>query len=254
MIHEERRVEILREHFTECLAHFARAFNEKFLPRKRGRMLATKPVKDFCGVTGNTVRRWFSEENSKLPIGTAYVKLCCYLDLHGYRIIEFEGLPKAVRNFSEVIGFGILSAEEAITKAGFTQTSEFFSVFRQERGLSSDKEGKMWQIWKTHRDELEAKKQEAFKKFRLTLFEDAHISRQINESISKIAESSGVSTCRSASLSIMRGLSILLDKGIFDGLSQEEIDSIEHDDAMCIAKLSSQLSVLSINFVRGRKG
>ena len=95
MINEtERTPEVFREHFEECLRHFANRFNAKHPPGKKGLPRIRKPIADFCGVGDSAVQAWLSEDQGKSPVGEAEVRLKCFLDLNGYRIIELERLPR----------------------------------------------------------------------------------------------------------------------------------------------------------------
>jgi hypothetical protein len=122
------RHEIFRDHFEECIAHLARRLNEKMPQRTRGLFEARKPIAEFCGVNDSAVVRWLSETSPGHPIGNLELKLKCLLDINGYRIIEFERLPTALRNFAELIGFGIVTAESASKIVGYTQVSSLYDM------------------------------------------------------------------------------------------------------------------------------
>ena len=251
----EERQEIFRDHFEECLTHFAKLFNSKFPSRKRGRMIHAKPLIEFCGVTEDTAQRWLSVSGlNGSPVGEVLIRLTCYLDLHGYRIIEFERLPKVVRNFMELIGFGVLSADKATQLLDYHQNSEIYSVFRDEKNLGKDKENKMWEVWKSRRKELENKKGEVFKSSRLEFISKQGASTQIEQQVLAMSEPAGsVSSRRSATLYIMRGLLTLLDEGLFNNLSESEMEDLDPADFRCIGELSVRFSTISSKLMRVKK-
>ena len=136
--HVEERLEIFRGHFVECFGHFTRLFCAKYPSGVRGRNQAMRPISEFCGVKNPTVQRWLKGGNAVI-IGVAKIKLICFLDLLGYRIIEFERLPRVVRSFSELVGFSILSSENAIRQLDYSQGSEIYSLFSGNKGMSKEK-------------------------------------------------------------------------------------------------------------------
>ena len=142
----EEQEEVLRGHFAECLAHFSEWFNRKCPTRSRGRSEHLRPLVDFCGVILGTAQRWI-DNPEMIPKGESLIKLTCYLDLHGYKVIEFERLHKVLRNIAEVIGFGVLSAEQVGDIVGY-KVSTLYEVFRGDQSLTRDKESRMYELWK----------------------------------------------------------------------------------------------------------
>ena len=95
MITEEKdRVpEVFRGHLVECLAHFGEALGRLAPKFSKRTVEVRRPMAQFCGVGDQAVGRWLSER-VVCPIGELMFKATCFLDLLGYRIIEFENLPK----------------------------------------------------------------------------------------------------------------------------------------------------------------
>ncbi len=249
----EERLEVFREHLKECVEHFGRLFNSRFPHGKRGRIKALKPLADFCGVTPETTQKLLDGLGS-LPVGEVLIKLLCYLDLHGYRIIEFERLPRVLRNFAELIGFSVLSAEEALKCLGYHQASEIYVLLRGNRGLTKDKEEKMWSAWKLKREELESNKKHAFNKSRLNFIFESPALQQIEQRVPVISEPTGsVASRRFATLCIMRGLLTLLHEGLFKDLSESEVEELDQADIFRIGELSVHFSTISSKLMRMKK-
>lgn len=249
---EQRQEEVFRDHFAECLVHFGKWFNDKSPSRRRGRSETLRPIMEFCGVTLGTVQRWVDEEGF-IPKGESLIKLMCYLDLHGYRIIEFERMPKVLRNLAELIGFSLISAEEAASHTGYT-VSSLYEVLRGDAGSTKDKESKMFELWKEKKGELETRKHEASKSALLKILFKQPASRQIEQRTLTLLQSTGsISSRQMATLAIMRGLLGLLDEGLFSNLSSLELAGFENDDRVRILQLSTHFSVLSSKLIQTEK-
>lgn len=254
----EERQEVFRGHFEECLDHFSDRVNSK-IPRASKRARQTrKPIEVFCGVGPEAVADWLSNRK-RYPVGESLIKLTCYLDMHGYRIIEFERLGKnsqAMRGFAELIGFGILPAKTAAELIGYQKHSSLYEVFRLKDGygLSKQKEELMWQIWKERKDELERKKKEAFETYRLKfLFEPVPIPilmRGGEQTVVNPDTASKLASKRQAVIYITRGLLELLKEELFDNLSESDRADIENADVLRILQLSSLLGNLSSKLIR----
>ena len=237
-------MEILREHFEECFRHLCMRFNSKVPPGMRGRIGAMKPFMDFCSVTRQTVSRWL-DKDEPLPRGEILVKMTCFLDLNGYKVIEFERMPRVTRRFAELIGFGILSPKQATELVQYKSVSNLYNAIWGKEGLSKTKETTMWAIWKEKKDELESKKKEALEKYRLEfLSESAQTGQTIIESLVPPALKSLSSGC-SATMFLMQGLLVLLDDGVLGTLSEQEIATLKQSGANTILRLSAHLSTIS---------
>lgn len=249
--------EVFRDHLEECLEHFRKWFNSKMPKGTRGRHEAMKPLVDFCGVGQQTAQCWLDNDlESPLPRGDTLFKLMCYLDLHGYKVIEFERMPKVLRNFAELIGFGVLSPQQAFELVGYCDTSSLYQVLYEKEGVGKQKKERMLTIWKERRDQLEAKKREAFKSRRLKiLFKSAPKTNQIEQQISVISEPApNYISLRSATLNIFGGVLTLLDEGLFEELSPGELENLKNTHSNTILQLSAYLSALSSKLITIEKG
>ncbi len=167
MRNQERVSEVYRGHLSECFRHFGRLFRSKVRTRSRGRTNLAKPMVDFFQASAQTVLRWLDDEFSALPRGEAGLKLLCYLDLHGYRVIELEHMDIPLRYLTELIGFSVISGKEAAKLLGYHDAQQIYAVVAGTDGVSAEKKDHMYEIWKDKKDLLDTKKQQAFEKSRL---------------------------------------------------------------------------------------
>ena len=224
---EAERPEVFRGHFEECLSHFSRAFLTKHPKNSKGAHKAKMPIADFCGVIPDTVTRWL--DGLSPLIGSNWVKMVCLFDLIGYRVIELERMPKAQRGVFELIGFGVLSAEEVARISGYSKSPQLYMVFRGELGAPEKKKDIMWETWKQHREKLDAKKQALSRTFASTA------------KIAGIEEISSASASRhSAMVSILEGLLDLLE----ERLSENPLGADLKDFQKSIAAFSDRLGRL----------
>ena len=172
-----------------------------------------------------------------LPDGEHFIKLMCYLDAVGYKVIELERMPKARRNFLELIGFSILSIEQAAELLGYASVSTLFQVLRGNQGASEDKDQKMWNAWKEKREELERSKEKARELY--CLGDETEISQKA-ESV-KPSRQQALPVRHSAIISIMEGLLALLE--------DKPLAKLSKDDLAVVLRLSARLSALSSQLI-----
>lgn len=252
---ESERQEVFRDHLEECLRHFGKWFNSKKPPRSHGRVEAMKPLMDFCGVSRQTAQNWL-DDLEVTPKGVTQIKMLCYLDLHGYRVIELERMPRVVRNFAELIGFGILSAQKAAELVQYKNVADMYATLRGRSGIGKDKEDRMWTAWKENKDALEHKKKEAFERDRLEILFETTPAPKSLEQQRQPSESfaSYPNVDRAAAIAIMSGILMLFDRGLFNDLSPSDIESIRRNGGSAILQLSANMSQLSSKLMTTDKG
>lgn len=157
--------EVFRGHLDECLEFLGNMFVANIPKGSWGAAQARKPIADFCGVSKNTVREWL--RHTSLPIGKQLVKLMCWLDMTGYRVIELENMPRIQRNFLELIGFGLISDKQATELLGYTSVSRVYEVLRGNCNASPEKRAVMLHECSNRKEELEQKKESAREQYRL---------------------------------------------------------------------------------------
>lgn len=240
----EDKQEVFRGHFEECIKHFGISLASRAPKWSRGAAQAKKPVADFCGVTMNSVTRWLHGTGS-FPVGEPYIKLMCYLDMMGYRLIELERMPKVRRNFTELVGFGLLSSEQAAELLGYSNTSTLYQVLQGHYGASEDKEQKMWDVWKARKEKLALKKEKLQELYRLDI--SLRICSKVEEPKPAMLPSR-----QTAVVNIMEGLLLLLEEG---SLSESNFADLQRS-ADTILRLSVHLSDLSSRLIMSeqRKG
>jgi hypothetical protein len=211
------------------------------------------PITNFCGVGDKTVRGWFDPKGI-IPVGETLLRLYCFLDLIGYRVIEFERMPKVQRNFAELIGFRLFTAEQAFGLLGYTQTSSLFQMLQGEVGASEEKEQRMWEIWKSKREELDARKKaaDAYPLSPSSQTSPADKKEEV-DAIAPTPKShadkmSRMDTNRKAAMSMMDGLLSLLDEGVFDAISPQQLDDLTSNSKVVLG-LSVHLNDLSSRII-----
>lgn len=238
----EEGPEVFRGHLEECFGHLGRSIASQAPRGARGAAQAKKPVADFCGVTTASVTRWMYGSRG-LPAGEVLIKLMCYLDLVGYRVIELERMPKVRRNFAELIGFSLLSGKEAAALLGYATTSILYKALKGARGTSDAKEQKMLEMWKEKKEGLEQCREQAQKQY----LPDASPPTRPPADKRPAATERGAKAPahrKTAAVSIMKGLLDLLEEKPVDELSASELVSFR-SDADTILRLSAHLSALS---------
>jgi len=212
---------------------------------------------DFCGVVRQTAEKWMSNnEDCPLPKGETLFKFMCYLDLHGYKVIEFERMPKVLRNFAELFGYGVVTVDQAFELVGYNDSSQLYQVLNEKEGISKEKESRMWEVWKEKRDELEKRKRQAFDTSRLEiLFKTTQTAEPIEQQVLALASPADSEALRrSATLHILQGVLTLLDEGLFDKLSYGEITNLRRSNGQTILRLFAHLSQLSSKLITTEKG
>lgn len=241
--------EVMRGHLEECLEHLKKRFNSKIQRGQRGRPDAVRPLMDFCEVNSQTALKWMDENiECPLPRGKFLIKIHCFLDFHGYKVIGFERMPKVLRNFAELIGYGVLSSNDAYPMVGYYDSQQIYQVIWEREGLSKEKEARMWEIWKERRDELEQKKLYAFENQRLEiLFKlDSSTEQLSQQGVLALDLATGDGSRRLALINILKGTVGFFDGGLFDNLSSSEISDLKQNGGHTIHRLAAHLSNLSL--------
>jgi transcriptional regulator with XRE-family HTH domain len=226
----EEREELFRGHIEECLRNLKGLLPENPWVAAEHK----KPLANFCGVSLDSVNQWLNGKS--LPVGEKYIKLMCYLDAIGYKIIELEKTPKTLRNFAELIGFGVITSKEAIELLGYSSTSTLYNVLQCKQGISEDKENKMWEIWKNNRESLEEQK----RLFRSSFLDIPLKIQPEAESLKK--EKDFLPTSIKGLGKIMEGLLHLLEENSFSKKDLEQYTEI-------VLQLSARLSALSSTLI-----
>lgn len=148
--------EILRGHIDECLRHYAESLLKKAPKGSKEAPESRRQVAEFCGVAISTPSSWFAQ--STLPTGQAFIRLLCFLDTLGYRVLELERIGH--RMFVELIGYKIISVEEAVAIVGYSSPNKLLRVFWGDVRTSKEKAAIMWDIAKNRKEELLKAKQQ----------------------------------------------------------------------------------------------
>lgn len=237
-----KQEEVFRGHWEECLRHYGAVIRSKVKKFSKGSSRSRAPIVNFCGVTDYTVTRWLYKGES-LPDGEALIKLMCFLNMVGYRVIELERMPQTKRRIVELIGFGVLAPKKVNELLGFSESTHVFQVLHGSRGLSKEKEKRMWDIWKERKEKLEEKMSQSQE----LLHQDVPRGIQIEK---KKTETGKPTTppSRQAIVSIMEGLLELLEERPLDKLPESDLVELQRS-APVVLRLSAQLSALSSRLI-----
>lgn len=148
--------EILRGHIDECLRHYAESLLKKAPKGSKEAPESRRQIAEYCGVAISTPSNWFAQ--STLPTGQAFIRLLCFLDTLGYRVLELERIGH--RMFAELIGYKIISVEEAVSMVGYSSPNKLLRVFWGDVRTSKEKATIMWDIAKNRKEELLKAKQQ----------------------------------------------------------------------------------------------
>ena len=249
----EERPEVYRGHLKECLVHLGRQISVRAPPMSKGVSEARAPIKNFCGVTDQTIREWFNPKGIT-PLGEYLFRVYCFLDLIGYRVIEFERMPKVQRNFVEIIGFRLITGEQATSLLGYTHTPTLYQVLQGKEGASDEKEQRMGEAWKSKREELDARKK-ATEVYQLN--PSTHTSAQAKKEETganvpvpepRASKVPRMDIDRKIALNMMDGLLTLLNEGVFDVLSPQQLDEL-YANSQAVLGLTIHLNDLSSRII-----
>jgi hypothetical protein len=151
--------EIFRGHFEECVQHLGGRL-AAVAPRGSKRAArARMPLATFCGICEKSVSRWFRD--GQMPNGLVRVRLQCALLATGYVLIDLEHAPAWKRQLVELVGYGFLAVPDAVAAFGYRSPNPLFRIALGPEGTSDAVQAKIWELWKTHKDALELRRQEA---------------------------------------------------------------------------------------------
>ncbi|OHA89758.1 MAG: hypothetical protein A3C70_00665 [Candidatus Zambryskibacteria bacterium RIFCSPHIGHO2_02_FULL_43_14] len=248
----ERRLHVndnFRGHLEECLKHLTVRLLEAYPKGSKSAAKARQPMAEFCGVQIHAITGWLYRSDH-LPRGEKYIKLLCFLEINGYKVIEFERLSQKCRNFARLIGFGLITSQQAAEMLGYSgvsPTSTLFEMLRGNERASSKVEEKLWDMWKVRKDKLDETIEKVTEKYRLNF---SKVSNQSLMSMSENLVATNNNGCpRDGVVDIMQGLLRLLDSGVLQDLSDTDWTALRGSSSM-ILRLSSHLSTLSARLVR----
>lgn len=243
VVNEELQLEVHRGHVDECANHFFRYLASTVPKSFRQAAKLKEAVARFCGVKTTAVQRW-TVGRSK-PVGGAFVKFMIYLDMCGYKVIELERMESTLRNFCELIGYGVMSADDASKLLGYTETASLYYGIKGKSGFSKEKISAMYEAWKERKEDLEQKKVAARQRYLIKITPGTE-----GETMTKPKRSSsqkGLKACavrEDPAVTIMHGLLGLLE----DRSSGDSLEAF-NSSVEVVARLSARLSDLSSRLI-----
>ena len=266
--HEDEHEELYRMHIDECIKDFGSILLRIAPKGSQGAVESRSQMTEFCGVTDGTIMDWM-HRGKHGPAGESLFKLQCFLGLVGYQVIEVSALSEPIRNFLKLIGFGVITVNEASRRLGYNKNSSLHAVFAGKNKPNAEKQREMWEIWKGLKSELLAAEHEAAKNLNplyklgavLPRDQPATVVRTHTPGVVTDSETEeGVNAEDLASLRINReavaklieGLSLFLEEDIF--LSLDAKEQKHWVDRLCpiALKLSSQLTSISSELMTRR--
>lgn len=162
--------EVYRGHFEECVADLSRRLDKRHPKGSHHANQNRKKIAEFCGVGTQTVLRWLNGDN--IPQSSVFIKLMCYLGLLGYRVIEVEKMKESRRNFFYLIGFGVITLEQASQKLGYSKSSNLTAVLQGKFDCDEVKKGLMYDTWVANKDALSERRRTASEQLGINLIEE----------------------------------------------------------------------------------
>ena len=158
---DEAKKEIYRGHFDECMVHLSRSIDSHYPKFTKETATPRIPIADFCAITEKSVARWINGENEG-PVGLVRIKMMCFLEMVGYKIIGISRMKQGPRGLLELIGYSLMPIEEALKVVGYKKAQAIYKILSGTEKATDDKEQAMWSLWLNRREELEKKKAELF--------------------------------------------------------------------------------------------
>jgi hypothetical protein len=228
--------EIMRGHLDECLANLNHKFTDK--NQAQTKQILLKSMADFCGVSNDSTRRWLHSANS-LPISDKKIKLMCFLDLLGYKIIELENMTESVRGLTEIIAFNLINLSEATKLIGYSNTSALIEIIHAKENPGPEKKRKIWDVWNAKRQELKQAKQTVFESLPDSILKVLQEAEEFSVSETKPNEKAAL--CR-ANFDAMSNLLKFIRLPSFQNLTNQEFFSLlSNHDIKILTELADEL-------------
>ena len=154
---------------------------------------------------------------------------------------------KGVRkSFAELIGFKVLTNEQAAQLLNYSKVSTMWEVLRGAHGMGPEKEQAMWDIWKTRREELEENKAKFRIKFAIKF--PLTLDSVRTKKTRVLRERTPAGRDVRATMLVAEALLALLSDDLVEGLSPEEIAELRQS-ANLLQRLSTKLMILSLQLI-----
>ena len=210
--------EVFRGHSDECIDHLSSEVKQ-LSPTKKAEVY--KILADFCGVNVVAAMGWIRKKVR--PKGEVEIKLNCLLDSAGYRIVELERM-KTLKDFYELIGYGILSADDAVIYLHYAGKSMLYRALNSHNPHQTTRD-LMWKKRMELKDVLEQKRAET-----------VILARKLVRNVKSHTDS------ERTVLEKVRSLLRLLDNGVFKDVSKESMDEASVNEFL---RLAAHLSLIS---------
>ncbi len=230
--------EIIRGHLDECLANLNYKFNSK--AHASTKQILLNCMANFCEVNIDTVRHWLHNMGS-LPISETRIKLMCFLDLIGYRVIELENMSESLRGLTEIVAFKLMTISEATKFIGYTKPSSLIRIMYEHRP-APEKKLKIWDTWTAQKEELQQAKQTAYASLPESIFKV--LNPEEETAIPEIDSAEKAALCR-ANFDAMSNLLKFIRLPSFQNLTDQELFALlSNHDIKILSELTDELQKL----------
>jgi hypothetical protein len=110
---------------------------------------------DYCGVEANTVLSWFG--GKQLPKGETLIKLRCFMELAGYKVDELHVLSPVALRFAQMIGYGMISAEDVRVLLDYGDMSGVYNTLLQGKAVLPSRRYRLERLSNEYANEVAAK-------------------------------------------------------------------------------------------------
>lgn len=242
---EDSTQEIMRGHLDECLDNLNHKFANKNLVQTKQILL--KSMADFCAASTHSARNWL-HGNKNLPISDKRIKLMCFLDLLGYKIIELENMTESLRGLAEIIAFNLINLSEASEIIGYSDPSRLIEIMNNKVSPSAEKKRKIWDMWTNKKEELKQLKQTAFASLPESIFKVIKNAEEFStvetDPILGIEPAEKAALCR-ANFDAMSNLLKFISLPSFQNLTGQELFTLlSNHDIKILTELADKLEKL----------
>ncbi|MAG29101.1 hypothetical protein CL632_03090 [bacterium] len=259
-VHDDEQEVLTRGYTDECLEKFFNSILKSYPRGSTGLRNHRIPMREFIGISDGTLLEWMYR-GGNLPRGEILIKVQCFLMIVGYDLIEMSSIDETTRNFLKLIGFGVISINNAIEMLSYKKKSSLYAVLAGKESPKASKQEKMWEIWKGLRAELKIAEQNAIRKLASVYNPNHKPSDQDKPALAdqpikkgkeiesekkdNVKHSFLQDNKRKAVVKLIEGLSLLLDEDLFANLDQK--DRTYWRQFLCTPALALSSHLTSIN-------
>ena len=236
-----------RGHIEDCLKAYVEAFSKMYPPGERNTGKAKIPIMEFCDAERPTLDDWFAGRS--IPRADKLIRLICWLDASGFQVIEFTSLDRSLRNFAELVGYGLFTVDDLGVKIGYGQTKHLSLAFQGKETLSDERRSMLWEIWKQNREALTKRKAEVRKQ--LICFQETSTETPVvKQPLPTHPRSNGQAT---GLLLMIEGMLTMLGEEPLGNIPSSDFAHVSDTKIEKVSLLSMRLGELAVEITKARK-